>query len=56
MQPVPESVFEQEPPHDHFGLGILAADPAHVVASYCGFVDVGHKGRLSESESTELRN
>jgi len=55
MQPIPESVFKKEPPHDHFGLGILAPDPAHVVASDGGFVDVGHAGgKLSESELNRI--
>ncbi len=37
MQPVPESVFKQEPSHNHLGLGVRQlADPAHVVASYGG--------------------
>ena len=42
MQPVPKSIFKQKPPHNHFRLGILAPDSAHIVASYFGFVYVGH--------------
>jgi len=48
MQPVPKSIFKQELSHQHFGPGILAPDPAHVVASYFGFVDVGHEGVVWE--------
>jgi len=37
MQPLSKSVFKQEPPHNHFGLGVRqSADPAHVVAFYGG--------------------
>jgi hypothetical protein len=36
MQPIPESAFKQKPPHNHLGLGVLASDSAHVVASYGG--------------------
>jgi len=46
MQPVAKTVFEQEFSHKQFGLGVLAPDSAHVVASYFGFVDVGHGGDL----------
>ena len=46
MHPVAKPVFKQEPAHHHLRLGILAPDAAHVVASYFGFVDVGHSGEL----------
>ena len=46
MQPVPKSIFKQKPPHNHFRLGILAPDSAHIVASYFGFVYVGHSDIL----------
>ena len=50
MQPVAESVFERKPSHHHLGLGVLAPDPAHVVAPYFGFMDVGHGGGFRETK------
>ena len=44
MQPVPKSISKQKSSHQHLRLGVLAPDPAHVVAPYLGFVYVGHSG------------
>jgi len=50
MQPIPESVFKQKLSHNQFGLCVLTFDPAHVVAPYFGFVDVGHGGDLCSTK------
>jgi len=50
MQPVPETVFKQKHSHKQFRLGVLAPDPAHVVAPYFGFVYVGHGGDLCSTK------
>ena len=52
MQPVTESVFEKEPSNNHLWLGVLTPDPAHVVASYFGFVNVGHGWDLWHTKVT----
>jgi len=42
IQPVPETVGKQKPPHQSFGLGILIADTAHIVTAGSFVVYVGH--------------
>lgn len=37
VEPVPEPVSIEEPPHHHLWLGVFVADPAHIVAAG-GFV------------------
>ena len=46
MQPVAETISKKKLAHKQFGLGVLAPDPAHVVAPYFGFVNVGHGREL----------
>jgi len=46
MQPVPESVGKQKFPHQHLGFCILPFDPAHIIASGCFVVDIGHHPKI----------
>jgi hypothetical protein len=46
MQPVPETLAMQTPPHHHLRLCILAFDAAHVVTAGGGGVDIGHGKKM----------
>lgn len=46
VQLVTETFGVQEPSHEHFGLGILALDAAHVVAAGLRIVHIGHALKL----------
>ena len=42
MQPVTETIGMEKPPDNHFRLGILAFNPAHIVAAGGFIVHIGH--------------
>jgi hypothetical protein len=44
VQAVPEAMGMEKTPYNHFGLGVLAFDLTHVVASGFWLVNVGHAG------------
>lgn len=46
VKPVSETPGKQKPAHKHFGPGILALYPAHVIASGGLIVNVCHKTNL----------
>jgi hypothetical protein len=56
MQPVPETLAMQEPPHQHLRLRILVADPAHVVAAggFAVYVCHGENVKISELANVKM--
>jgi hypothetical protein len=42
IQPVPESVGKQKPPHQYFRLCVFALNAAHVKGAGCFVVHIGH--------------
>jgi hypothetical protein len=47
MQPVPVPVCMQKPPHQHFRLGILALNAAHIIAPRFLRMYICHQTKLS---------
>ena len=51
MQPVPESMGKQIPPHQHLGLGILSPDAAHIVTAGGWVVNIGHNPKIGDLQA-----
>jgi hypothetical protein len=48
MNPVSETFGEKKFAYNEFRLGILTFNPAHVVASYFRFMNVGHRAKIGK--------